>query len=249
MAHVPVATIMANARLYADERATSFVTDAELLRLTNLAIAEHRDLLMQAQGPHNYEKEVAYGGTAGVDYIVLPETFYKLLSVHKSWNAAKTDLEEIPQLSHIEDRDVYINEGQPWAKGSFKACMLGGQGTENAYAAEEGPRLYLYPTPTSNFSAVTDPILVRYVQDQPTLTSGDELFIVNGHDRMISLRVACELRTIQGLPTTFLERRYEADRARIEEMAMNRSNEPSRVRDVEGRIQRPGIWRRLPRVF
>lgn len=246
MAHVPVATIMANARLLADERATAFVSDVELLRLTNLAIAEHRDLLIQAQGPHNYEATLEVGASAGDPYIVLPERFYRLLSVHKAWNAAKTDLEEIEQLSHIEDRDLYINQNQPWAKGSFKACMLGGQTPENL--DDTGPRLYFFPVITRAFTS-SIPLIVRYVTDHADLTAGDSLFIINGHDRMISLRVAIDLRNIQGLPTTFLERRYEADKVRIEEAIMNRSNEPTKIRDVEGKIPRPGLWRRLPRSF
>lgn len=241
MANVLVSTIMANARLLADERATAFITDAEVLRLTNLAFAEHRDLLIQAQGPHNYEGVVELGTTAGTDFVAMPERFYRLLSVHQSWNSTKTDLEEIPQLGNIADRDLYINEGQPWAKGSYKCCMLGG-----LYVNEDlgTPKLYLFPTPPTQ-SSVTKPLIVRYVTDHEDFTSGDAPFIINGHDRMISLRVAMDLRNIQGLPTTFLQKQYEADRSRIEESIMNRSNEPSKIRDVEPRRHK----RRYPGVF
>lgn len=244
MAHVTVASMIANARLYADERATAFLSDAEVLRLLNHAIAEHRDLLIAAQGPHHFELETAINTTANTSYVVLPDAFYRLLSVHVDWSSTqnRTDLEEIEQLDNIADRDAYLNRNQPWTKNSYKACMIGGQATENN---NTGYRLHLFPTPQNS----TTPIVVRYVKDFADLGLGDSLWITNGHDRMICLRTACEIRNIQGLPTTFLERRYEADRARIEEAVMNRSNEPSKIRDVEGKIPRPGLWRRLPRSF
>lgn len=244
MALVTVANMIANARLYADERATAFISDAEVLRLLNHAISEHRDLLIAAQGPYHYEAEFNTNTTVNSDYITLPSNFYRILSVHADWSTGqvRTDLEEIEQLEHVADRDFYNNQNQPWTKSSFKACMVGGQAAENG---NTGPQLQLFPTPQSPNIW----IVVRYVKEFTDLGLGDSLYITNGHDRMISLRVACELRNIQGLPTTFLERRYEADRARIEEAAMNRSNEPSKIRDVEGKVPRPGLWRRLPRVF
>lgn len=243
MALVTVANMIANARLYADERATAFITDAEVLRLLNHAISEHRDLLLAAQGPQHYELETVTNTTANTSYIVLPEAFYRMLSIHVDWSAGlQTDLEEVEQLENIADRDIYKNQNQPWTKGSYKAAYIGGQATENN---NTGYRLHLFPTPTNS----TTRIVVRYIKDFTDLGANDSLFITNGHDRMICLRVACEIRNIQGLPTTFLERRYEADRSRIEEAIMNRSNEPSKVRDVEGKIPRPGLWRRLPRMF
>ncbi len=244
MALVTVANMTANARLYADERATAFITDAEVLRLLNHAISEHRDLLLAAQGPQHYEVEIDEDTTAAQGHIDLPDDFYRMLSVHVDWSTDgdRTDLEEIEQLSHLADRDIYLNQNQPWTKSSFKAAYIGGQATENSNTA--GYRLHLFPAPR-----IVKPIVVRYIKDFADLSLGDRLWITNGHDRMISLRAACEIRNIQGLPTTFLERRYEADRARIEEAIMNRSNEPSHVRDVEGKIPRPGLWRRLPRVF
>lgn len=246
MGYVSVANMIANARLYADERATAFISDAECLRLLNHAIAEHRDLLLAAQGPQHFEEETEINTTANTSYVNLPTNFYRMLSLHVDWStgSVRTDLEEIEQLDNIADRDLVLNRNQPWTKGSYKAAYIGGQLIENA-AANTCYRLFLFPTPTNS----TTRVVVRYVKDFSDLTLSDSLFITNGHDRMLSLRVACEIRNIQGLPTTFLERRYEADRARIEEAAMNRSNEPSKIRDVEGKIPRPGLWRRLPRSF
>lgn len=244
MALVTVANMIANARLYADERATAFVSDAECLRILNHAISEHRDLLIAAQGPHHFEVETNTNTVANSSRIILPANFYRMLSVHIDWSTDldRSDLEEIEQLDNIADRDLYNNRNQPWAKNSFKACMLGGQETENSAS---GPALLLFPTPRT--SSVN--IVCRYIKDFTDLGLGDSLYITNGHDRMISLRVACDLRNIQGLPATFVQRQYEADRARIEEAVMNRSNEPSKIRDVEGKIPRPGLWRRLPRSF
>lgn len=241
MALVTVANMIANARLYADERATAFISDAEALRLLNLAISEHRDLLIAAQGPHHYTSETILNTVAGTSTITLPANFYRLLSLHVDWSGSGTDLEEVPQLGTLADRDFYVNLAQPWTNTSAKSCYIKGQATENSAL---GPQVELFPTPT-----VAKLVHVRYVKDFTDLGLGDSLYITNGHDRMISLRVACDMRNIQGLPTTFLERRYEADKTRIEEAAMNRSNEPSRIRDVEGKIPRPGLWRRLPRSF
>lgn len=243
MAHVTVANMIANARLYADERATAFVSDAECLRILNHAIAEHRDLLLAAQGPQHFELETSINTTTNTSYVVLPDAFYRMLSIHVDWSGgSRTDLEEIEQLDNIADRDLLLNKNQPWTKGSYKAAYIGGQATENN---NTGYRLHLFPTPQNS----TTPIVIRYIKDFTDLGLGDSLWITNGHDRMISLRVACDLRNIQGLPATFVQRQYEADRARIEEAAMNRSNEPSKIRDVEGKIPRPGLWRRLPRSF
>lgn len=243
MAHVTVANMIANARLYADERATAFVSDAECLRILNHAIAEHRDLLLAAQGPQHFELETSINTTTNTSYVVLPDAFYRMLSIHVDWSGgSRTDLEEIEQLDNIADRDLLLNKNQPWTKGSYKAAYIGGQATENN---NTGYRLHLFPTPQNS----TTPIVIRYIKDFTDLGLGDSLWITNGHDRMISLRVACDLRNIQGLPATFVQRQYEADRVRIEEAAMNRSNEPSKIRDVEGKIPRPGLWRRLPRSF
>lgn len=244
MALVTVANMIANARLYADERATAFISDAEILRLVNHAIAEHRDLILAAQGPAYYEKDGIVNTTVNGTSFDLPADFSRMLSIHADWSGgARTDLEELEQLKHLADRDIYINEGQPWTKGSFKAVYIGGQAMENSNTSFP-QQLHVFPKAT-----VAIQLPIKYVKDFTDLGLSDSLWITNGHDRMICLRVACEIRNIQGLPTTFLERRYEADRARIEEAAMNRSNEPSKVRDVEGRALRPGIWRRLPRVF
>ena len=90
MAHVTVANMIANARLYADERATAFVSDAECLRILNHAIAEHRDLLLAAQGPQHFELETSINTTTNTSYVVLPDAFYRMLSIHVDWSRSDT---------------------------------------------------------------------------------------------------------------------------------------------------------------
>lgn len=236
------ATVRANARLYADERpggSDTFVTDPECNRLINLALREMYDLLVAARGHEYYEAEdttsiVLATGTATY---ALPTDVYQLLAVDVRW--ATDRLEPLPKLASVADR--YKFNGLTWGEGAPKAFHLKRDRTTGASQIE------FFPTPKAGATLV-----LRYLPPCPELTADtgtDGSFDgVNGWDRMVALRVACELRTISGQPASWLNSMYERERDRIEQLAADRAaSHPATIRDVqpEGNVT-DAWWRDLP---
>lgn len=230
-------TVRANARLYADERqggSSGFVSDIEANRLINLALCEFYDLLVAARGHEFYETEdTSIITSAGVATYTLPADFYQLLSADLQW--ATDRMEPVPALASPADRHRFVSNGLRWAENAPKTFRL------------RGTLIEFFPTPNS-----TTQVVLRYVPTCPELTSDnntDGSFDgVNGWDRLISLRVACELRTIAGQPATWLTNMYEQERERIEALAADRAaSHPARIRDVnpEGSVN-DAWWRELP---
>lgn len=220
MKQVTLATLIANARLFADLRgadaATGFVDDVEITRLVNLALAEFYDLLVSARGHEHHQTVATLTATAGSAIVALPADFYQLLTLHAQWG---NDREALKPLNSTHD--VHAHRSAPWTQSAGKRYRV------------RGSVLELFPTPTA--ATVLD---IRYVPAAPTLSDSEpgvsDVFDgVNGWDRLIALRVAIDIRALNDKPSAALVRLYEQDRERIEEMAAQRdASAPLRIRDV-----------------
>jgi len=229
--------VRALARLYADERpggSEAFISDADCNTLINGALKEFYDLLVAARGHEFYETEDTSVTTAnGTATYSLPADFYQLLSVDLRWAADR--LEPVGALASVADRYRYVSSGVSWGESAPKAFR------------QRGALIELFPTPTS---AVT--VVLRYVPVCPELTADSgangSFDGVNGWERLIALRVACEMRTIAGQPASWLNGMYERERERVEELASQRAaSHPATIRDVnpEG-SSLDAWWRDLP---
>jgi len=216
MKPVSLATLIDNARLFADLRgadaATGFVDAAEITRLANLALAEFYDLLVSARGHEHYETVSTVTATPGSPTITLPEDFYQLLALHAQWGDQREPIEPLPST-----KDVHRPRLSGW-----------GQQTPKYYRIR-GPVLELFPTPTA--ATVFD---VRYIPVCPTLDDlGQEFDGVNGWDRLISLRVAMDIRALNDKSIGQISGLYERERDRIEELASQRDGgTATRIRDA-----------------
>jgi hypothetical protein len=228
---VALATLRANSRLFADLRgadaSTGFVNDTELDRLINLRLAEFYDLLVSARGQEYFETVTPLTATPSSATISLPNTFYQLLSLHAVWSA--TDREELRALTSLKDAHQFLNAS--WARGNSKRYRL------------RGAMLELFPTPT--FAAALE---VRFVPACPVLDDSDpgvsDVFdSINGWDRLISLGVAIDLRTINGQPASFLMNQFDRERERIAELAAQRdAGTPTRIRDESPDFSNHDRW-------
>lgn len=211
------------ARLYADQRpsdetnafikAAGTATTAGLTDLVNLALCELYDDLVKAGGTDYYRTVDPVSIVAGTSLYNLPGTFYQMLDLRLEW--ATNDVEPV---FNIKDRDYYkFKNTSNWGAWSVKGYRIAGSQIE------------ILPTPTS---AVTGRL--AYVPACTVLVNDADTFDgVNGWEKLVALKVAMELRAIEG--TGFsddLEKLYEMEKKRIAGMAGDRAAEPDQVTDV-----------------
>lgn len=232
MKPVSLTQLRADTRLFANQRSTALVTDAELDRLLNLRLAALYDLFLEAGGHERYEQTATLSTTAGNQYVALPADFYELLTVIARWGAQ--DLEELDSLDHLGDQVQYRNFNT-WAQFAPKAWR----------AQRTPPLLEFFPTPNT----VTT-LEIRYVQVYPTLSDPAQTFDgVNGWEVMVSAGAAMDLLGLQGMPIGYAERLYAEAKDRIEGLAARRAAaNPPTIRDVRGSVGRDSWWRRIRAV-
>jgi hypothetical protein len=222
---VSLAKLRGLARLYADQRpggADAFVPDTDggvpsvgsVNDLVNLAVAEFWDLLVAARGQDYGISASALAIVANTSVYSLPSDFYEAKAVVLEWSA--NDHEPVDDIDRVEDRPAY-NNYRNWAAWAPKGYRL------------LATQIEFLPTPTI---AVTGRL--RYVPTAPILTNdGDTVDCVNGWEKLPALRVAMELRAIEEMPFSDLERLFEREKERIMEMASERqAATPKQVQDV-----------------
>ena len=218
------------ARLYADQRpggADAFVPDTDggvssvgsVNDLLNLAIAEFWDLLVAARGQDYGLSSSAIAIVAGTSGYALPADFYEVKTVTLEWGP--NDFENVDDIERDEDRSAF-NNYQTWAPWSPKGYRL-------------ASTIQFLPTPTG---AVTGRL--RYLPTAPILVNdSDTVDCVNGWEKLPALRTAMELRAIEEMPYSDLERLFDREKGRIMEMAPERqATSPKQVQDV----QPEGVW-------
>ncbi len=227
---VTLLQLRSDAKLYANERSSAFMSDSEWNRLVNMALAELYDLLVKARGHEYYEVSTELNTTAGSAIVALPQDFYELITLFARWNASPEGLEELDSLDHLGDQ-VDFRVLNTWTQFSPKAWRIRGQ------------LLELFPTP----SAVTT-LEIRYVPAFQDLTADASTFDgVNGWEKLVTARAAMEALALQGLNAAGPSTIYQRERDRIEELAADRAAaNPPTIRDVRGRGARGGWWSRLP---
>jgi hypothetical protein len=214
------------ARLYSDQRPggnSAFIPDsdqsvnsvASVTDLVNLALAELYDLLVGAGGEEFYVTSAALPVVAGTALYSLPATFYRFSGLSLNWSADSQ--EEVPRISTPRQR-VDLMNGASWAERYRKGCRI------------QGAQLELVPTPTSAVSGT-----LYYIPTCPKLAADTDTFDgVNGWEKMVALRVACEMRAIEERPYTDLEGLYERERRRIESLVSEREGaHPAQIVDVD----------------
>jgi hypothetical protein len=228
---VTLATLRDDSKLYANQRSSTFLSDAEWDRFINQAGTTLWDLLVSARGHEYYEQNVPLNTSPGSAIVALPQDFYQLITVIANWGSQQ--LEELDSLDHLGDQTTFRNWGQ-WGQYSPKVWRVRG--------APSGHVLEFFPTP----SAVT-PLEVRYIPTWTDLESDSSTYDgINGFERLIALRAAIDALTLQNLPAAGQQQLYDREYDRIETMARDRAAaNPPTIRDVrfgEGR----GRWDRLP---
>lgn len=213
-----------DARLYADQRTSTFLTDTEVSRLVNLQIGELYDLLVEARGHEFYATSDTIAIAAGTAAYNLPDDFYQLLALNLEW--VDDDHEPVDPLNH--QGDIWRYADIEWQRWSAKGYRL------------RGSQIDIYPTPSSAVTArlhyvpvFTDlPIVVG----EATTFEG-EFDGVNGWEKLVVLGVAIEMLEIEekGSGATLreaFERQYE----RIASLAADRDAAAEvQVRDVSDR--------------
>lgn len=214
------------ARLYADQRpggGSTFVTDTEANTLVNLALAELYDLLVQAGGHEYYRKDSTISIVANTAAYSLPSDFYQELGVQLEWGS--DDIEPVRPLSAVKDRWRFLN-GESWTSWGRKAYRL--LGTHTTAGGTES--IEFIPTPSSTVTG-----RVYYVPAFADLTLDTHSFNgFNGWEKLPSLRVAIEMRSIEERSYADLERLFEKEKERIEGLADERAGTALSVTDVEG---------------
>lgn len=216
-----------DAKLFANQRSSAFITNAEWDRLINLAGADLYDLQVQLRGHEFAEKIATLATTAGSAIVALPADWYETLTLIANWGAQQ--LEEIDSLDHLGDQVAYRNWNS-WAQWSPKAWR------------QRGLLIEFFPTP----STVTT-LELRYINAYQDLV-GDAATLdgSNSWNEMVSALAAIKALTIQQLPTAGVEKIYAGVRERVELLAEKRAaaNGPS-IRDVRyGYNGRGSWWRR-----
>lgn len=229
-------TIRNRARLYADARpggANAHVTDTELNGLVNAACAEYWDLLVQAGGQNIQGITTVEQATDANN--ALPSDFYQLLSLHVKWG--DNNYEDLGDpIDNVADADYFENMNATWAEGSPKVWWLEGGPT---------PKIRFAPTAPNGKT-----LRIRYIPHFTDMSlDADTILTVDAWDKFISLVVACELRTIMGLPNTFLVKLRDDQRQRVEDMAANRRMLPAKVRMSDEKNNARYRFRKLPRGY
>lgn len=239
---VTLAKLRGLARLYADQRpggADAFVPDtdggtpsvASVNDLVNLAIAEFYDLLTAARG-HEYARSTfTLSMNVGLASSSLPDDFYEALSVVLEWGPS--DHEIVESLERVRSREAFTNF-VTWTSWGPKAYRI------------YNTLLEFVPLPTS----VPPSAKLYYIPTAPILLLDvSTIDCVNGWEKLVALRVAMELRTIEEMPYADLERLFDREKERIMEMASERQAAmPKQVQDVqpEGGNFWPFVRRRDP---
>jgi hypothetical protein len=213
---VTPAQLVADAYMYANmvQASNSFVTATQALRLVNLAASEFYDLLVAARGHEYYISEQTIAIVGGTSRYALPADHYETVSITLAWGTDQT--EEVNDYSSIRNRVDYLN-GLQWSQWNDKAFRL------------RAGFIEFLPIPTSSVTATH-----QYIPCFTDMTLGGTSFDgVNGWERLIALKAACDMCMIAQRDTGDLSVRYEAEKQRIQDMADSRAAEhPAQIRET-----------------
>jgi hypothetical protein len=231
VATVTLTQLQTDTLLYMDQRpggASAHIDTTSLTRLINQAAKEFYDLLITALGPQAYVASTTLSIVANTATYNLPATLHRLVSITLEWNAR--DHEIVRPLAAMSDRADFVNWPQ-WTQNARKGYTL--RGSQTAATVVE-----FVPTPTSAVTA-----RVQYIPVMTELAlAGDTIQVVNGWDKLISLKAAIEGLSIKGLSKqqALLEPLYAEQLQRVQDMASEQDDaEPGKVRDVGPDADRP----------
>ena len=236
--NVTLSQLRTDARLYADQRdggGSQYINDTELNRLINLKLAELYDLLVSARGHEYYLSEDTVstlsddlGTSTKAGRYTLPSDFYQLSSVTLEWGADDNEL--MAPVNSVSQRTSYTNWNQ-WHSWAPKGYRL------------RAGVIEIIPKPTSAVTA-----RLQYIPAFQDLSGDSATFDgVNGWEKLVALGVAIEMRTIRKDPSGDLERRYQEQYSRVQDMAADRDAEnASEVRDVQPEGFYRAVWPPLP---
>lgn len=213
---VTLAQLRADARLYADQRATGtdqFLTDAEVDRLINQACAELYGTIVQARGDEELLSSEQLTTTVNDHLLSLVNPFWQIVSVSIPRGDETEFIEHSPSVRHwIESRAL------PWGDWSPKFYRVVG---------DHGLDITPKPRTVETVDVVYIPPWTDLVLDTDTWDG------VNGWEKAVALKVAMEMRAIEESPTEDLERRYAEIWGQIEQLAADRAAvDPEEVQDV-----------------
>lgn len=224
MANVSVSTLVAGARLYADERpsgATAFLPDSDISAIVIRSITKIRNEIILARGHEQFVSTSSFATSSGTAYYQLPSDYQQSLTVELLWSSGC--YEHVDPIEHREHAAVQtINSWQ--------------QGTPKGYRIWNTSML-IEPTP----SAATS-VEHRYIQRiDTTATSFD--FEIDGWDEWVMLDAAAALLMIQGKPSGMVVARRDEEGERIKRMTEDRhALDAQRIVDVGPDRARESRW-------
>lgn len=219
MAAIQLQTLRADCRLYADQRDSEFLSDAEINRLINRQIRELYDVMVEVGGHEHFADDTTISIVAGTAGYNLAADFYQLEAVQLEWDT--DDTEPVDALNHQAEIWKFTNYTESWDRWTPKAYRI------------TGGQIVFYPTPAA---AVT----CRYYY-VPTFTDlsldTDTFDFVNGWEEMVLCGVAATMKDIEEEGSgRFMRERFQEQRERIQGMADDRdASQDVQVRDVRRR--------------
>lgn len=180
---VTLATLVADARSYADQINSEFRTDTQIERLVNLKLAKLYDLLIAARGQDYYitDDTLSITAAAGSEYS-LASDFYQLKHVVLEWGSNQQ--ETVRAVNSVAQRIRLLN-ADDWAQWSRKGYRL------------RGTTIEFLPTPRSSVTCRYQyiPAFTFLTNDTPGTT--DVFDGINGWEELVTLGVAMDLMEME----------------------------------------------------
>ena len=204
------------------ERARARFSPDELLRYTNEALAELRDLILTSRGQGYFAKTKAYSLTSATSY-ALPLDFYQLVSMRMDRGGGQTY--PIDPFNDLEEADLISAQ-----------TSRGGLVAERYHLRDTTFDLYLHPPSGAS-------LVVRYVPSPPYLQSPNDKVNAWGWEEYVVLGIAIRVSEKEDETERVMRLTARQDKvtARIRGLAPKRDAwRPERVRDVRatGRFAR-----------
>lgn len=212
------------ARKYADFIASGSAepvfSNTTINEFVNDAIAEYYEMLVAARGHEYFLATTTISIVGGTSTYTLPATFMELSTLTLEWDANSHEL--VQPIDSLLLRHLF-NNNRVWARGSRKGYRV--------YGAQDGTQtIELTPAPGSAVTA-----RLRYIPTfTPLVNDSDQIFIVNGFDKLVEITAAIEMRAVKGLPIAELKELQAVQLERVQEMAAERlADQAAHVIDVQ----------------
>ncbi len=213
---------MDRSRQRADQVASGFITDSELISWINVYKREYEDLLVRTFGADYSATSTTFSATANTQNYNLSAitggTFYKLLGLDVADSSSPTGWRDV-RAFNFHDRN----------KTTMPGTVIPTQANGEVRYRVFGPNLILRPVPSGTMTMQ----LWWTPQSVALSLTTDSFDDVNGWSELIVLDAAIAMKDKEESDTSVLQNDRQRMVQRITEMAPNRdSGEPHTIADV-----------------